>query len=231
MAPTLDCQKNPSAAVAAVTNIFARYAAGPDGLFHPSVGSAANNNSGGNNPLATGDPNDDDDDDDLGGQPPGGPPDLASDYSVESGLGALSFGGGNQFGGQTQHDGPTPGSNYASDMKTFIVPASQGGGAGQPRLPSIVSHPPMPDVCLVKSELGDNDGGGGGGGIGERGRGASNPEIKQNNGDGGIREHQGTPLMVRVSRQIISSPTCTYANPGGALSVHTNQRFHFFPGY
>ncbi|VDD75207.1 unnamed protein product [Mesocestoides corti] len=203
-APTLDYhQKAPSAAVAAVANVFACYtgaassAHGPDGLdglLRPPV--TINSNSNHPNDLSTvggalGAEEDEEEDDCLAAPQP---PNLTNDYStVDSCTGALSFG---RFG-QSHHDEPP---NYPSDTKLFaLLPPSQ--QQHQTRLPDIGGPP---EVCLLKSE---------GEVIGEEHEEGccsdKNQDAKQSSGGrrdtDGINEHPGTPLMVRPASALAST--------------------------
>ncbi|VDM17543.1 unnamed protein product [Hydatigera taeniaeformis] len=197
-APTLDYhQKTPSAAVAAVANVFA-YCTGAassghgsdalDGLLRPPIVATGNGNTlatvgGGDGGGGLVDETEDDDEDCLGSSQP---PDLPSDYSVvDPGSGALPFG---QFG-QSQQEGP---SGYAPSAKMFVLPPP---GHQHTRLPDLVAPP---DVCLMKSQ--DEVG------LGEEVKDIvncsdKNPDSHQASAGGreidGLSEHAGTPLMVR----------------------------------
>lgn len=198
-APTLDYhQKTPSAAVAAVANVFA-YCTGAasghgsdalDGLLRPPIVAAGNGNtlttvgSGGDGSGGLVEEGEDDDEDCLASSQP---PDLPSDYSVvDSGSGTLPFG---QFG-QPQQEGP---SGYVPGTKMFVLPPP---GQQHTRLPDLVAPP---EVCLMKSQ--DDVG------LGEEIKDIvncsdKNPDGQQTSAGGreidGLSEHAGTPLMVRV---------------------------------
>lgn len=206
-AASLDYQKN-SAAVAEATGMFARYPGATDGLLPPS--SIVDNPSAmaPRNTSAT--PDDDDVDDGL-------PPGSAVSHNP-LGMGALygsavmdakvpmlpfgAFGGEGGGGGSGGGDGDLLQDrikmDYPEEMKTFLMPAIQ-HRTTQTLLPATSSNPTLPEVCLEKSER-RNGHGGCTGNIVERGRGNSNPETKQNSGDGGgLLERQGAPVMARVS--------------------------------
>nr|CDS17515.1 myocyte enhancer factor 2 splice variant II [Echinococcus granulosus] len=198
-APTLDYhQKTPSAAVAAVANVFA-YRTGAassghgsdalDGLLRPPIVATGNGTtlstvgSGGDGGGGLVEEEENDEEDCLA---PSQPSDLPNDYSVvDSGSGALPFG---QFG-QPQQEGP---SGYVPGTKMFVLPPPN---QHHTRLPDLVAPP---EVCLMKSQ--DEVG------LGEEIKDIVNCSDKNPDGQqasaGGreidrLSEHAGTPLMVR----------------------------------